>query len=111
MNFRNCPCDCTEKHTCAMNITDHHTQYVHVTPLKPAKSADEVLTGFERYCYTYGFPKKILTDNGKEFANKTMEAFCKKKMAFKWLMVLHELQPLKVWLKDQIDLGKRICEH
>ena len=78
MDFRNCPCDCKEKHTWAMNITDHHTKYVYVTPLK-AKSADEVLTGFKRYCYTYGFPKKILTDNGKEFANKTMEAFCKKK--------------------------------
>ena len=31
-----------------------------------------------------------------------------KKIAFKWLMVLREHQPLKVWLKDQIDLGKRI---
>ena len=59
----------------SMNITDHHTKYVYVTPLK-AKSADEVLTGFKHYyCYTYGFPKKILTDNGKEFANKKMEAF------------------------------------
>ena len=29
-----------------------------------------------------------------------------KKIAFKWLMVLHEHQPLKVWLKDQIDLAK-----
>ena len=47
MDFRNCPCDCTEKHTWAMNITDHHTKYVYVTPLK-AKSADEVLTGFKR---------------------------------------------------------------
>ena len=57
-----------------MNITDHHTKYVHVTPLK-AKSADEVLTRFKRYSYTYGFPKKILTNNSKEFANKKMEAF------------------------------------
>ena len=42
MDFRNCPCDCTEKHPWAMNITDHHTKYVYLTPLK-AKSADEVL--------------------------------------------------------------------
>ena len=75
MDFRNCPCDCTEKHTWAMNITDHHTKYVYVTPLK-AKSANEVLTGFKRYCYIYGFLKKILADNGREFANKKMEAFC-----------------------------------
>ena len=73
MDFRNCPSDCTEKHTWAMNITDHHTKYVYITPLK-AKSADEVLTRFKPYCYTYGFPKKILTDNGKEFTNKKMEA-------------------------------------
>ena len=26
MDFRNCPSDCTEKHTWAMNITDHHTK-------------------------------------------------------------------------------------
>ena len=26
MDFHNCPCDCTEKHTWAMNITDHHTK-------------------------------------------------------------------------------------
>lgn len=58
-----------------MNITDHHTKYVYITSLG-AKSANEVLTGFKRYCYTYGFPKTILTDNGKEFANKKMETFC-----------------------------------
>lgn len=72
MDFPNCPCDCTEKHTWAMNITDHHTKYVYITSLG-TKSANEVLTGFKRYCYTYGFPKTILTDNGKEFANKKME--------------------------------------
>ncbi|PFX17861.1 hypothetical protein AWC38_SpisGene17802 [Stylophora pistillata] len=74
MDFRNCPCDCTEKHTWAMNITDHHTKYVYVTPLS-AKPANEVLSGFKRYCYTYGFSKIILTYNGKEFANKKMETF------------------------------------
>ena len=75
MDFRNCACDCTNNHTWAMNITDHHTKYVHVSPLTD-KSADEVLRAFNNYCYTYGFPKKILTDNGKEFKNKKMEAFC-----------------------------------
>ena len=107
MDFRNCPCDYTEKHTWAMNKTDHHTKYVYVTPLR-AKSADKELTGFKRYCYTYGFPKKSLTDNGKEFANKKMEAFCAENRIQVAHQVLHEHQPLKVWLKDQIDLGKRI---
>ena len=75
MDFRNCACDCINNHKWAMNITDHHTNYVHVSPLTD-KSADEVLRAFNNYCYTYGFPKKILTDNGKEFKNKKMEAFC-----------------------------------
>ena len=75
MDFRNCACDCINNHKWAMNFTDHHTKYVHVSPLT-GKSADEVLRAFNNYCYTYGFPKKILTDNGKEFKNKRIEAFC-----------------------------------
>ena len=35
----------------------------------------------------------------------TRHLFC---AIHEWLMVLHELHPLKVWLKDQIDRGKRI---
>ena len=27
MDFRNCPCDCSQSHTWAMNIIDHHTKY------------------------------------------------------------------------------------
>ena len=76
MDFRNCPCECVKKHTWAMNLIDHHTKYVHVSPLT-GKTADEVMRVFNQYCFTYGFPKKILTDNGGEFANKKMEAFCK----------------------------------
>lgn len=76
MDFRNCPCDCSEPHTWAINIIDHHTKYVYVSPLIN-KTADEVLRVFKTYCYTYGFPKMILTDNGKEFKNKKMETFCK----------------------------------
>ena len=75
MDFRNCPCDCREPHTWAINIIDHHTKYVYVSPLIN-KTADEVLRVIKMYCYTYGFPKMILTDNGKEFKNKKMETFC-----------------------------------
>ena len=35
----------------------------------------------------------------------TRDLFC---VIHWWLMVLQELQPLKVWLKDQIDRGKRM---
>ena len=44
------------------------------------KTADEVLRAIKTYCYTDGFPKMILTDNGKEFKNKKMKAFCKENL-------------------------------
>ena len=75
MDFRNCARDCTNNHTWPMNIPDHHIKYVHVSPLTD-NSANEVLRAFNNYCYTYGFPKKILTDYGKEFKNKKMKAYC-----------------------------------
>ena len=59
-----------------MIITDHHTKYVYTAPLKD-KTADETLQVFQRYCFTYRFLKKILSDKGRDFVNKKMEAFCK----------------------------------
>ena len=76
MDFRNTPCDCKNMHTWAMNIIDHHTKFVTVVPLQQ-KTADEVLKSLREYCYTYGFPKKIITDNGGEFQNKKLKMFCK----------------------------------
>ena len=75
MDFQNTPCDCKNVHTWAMNIIDHHTKFVTVVPLQH-KTADEVLKSFREYCYTYGFPKKIITDNGGEFQNKKLKMFC-----------------------------------
>lgn len=75
MDFRNCPCKCIEQHTWAINIIDHHTKYVYVSPVIN-KTTDEVLRVFKVYCYTYGVPRMILTDNGKEFKNQKMKTFC-----------------------------------
>ena len=74
-DFRNCQCNCSQQHKWAMNITDHRTKYVYTAPLKD-KTANETLQVFQRYCFIYRFPKKILTDNGREFVSKKMEAFC-----------------------------------
>jgi len=47
----------------------------HVTlyPLT-AKSGEKVLQALQGF--TYGYPRNILCDNGKEFCNKNIDAFC-----------------------------------
>ena len=75
MDFRKCPCDCKESHTWVMNVTDHHTKHVALYPLTD-KSGERVLEALQQHCHTYGYPQKIISDNGKEFCNKRMETFC-----------------------------------
>ena len=69
-------CECKNVHTWVMNIIDLYTKFVTVVPLQQ-KTADEVLKGLREYCYTYRFPKRIITDNGGEFQNKKLKMFCK----------------------------------
>ena len=69
-------CECKNVHTWAMNIIDLYTRFVTVVPLQQT-AADEVLKGLREYYYTYGFPKRIITDNGGEFQNKKLKMFCK----------------------------------
>ena len=76
MDFRKCPCSLhSELHKWAANFIDRHTKFVHVVPLH-RKSAEEVLGVFKTYCLTFGHPRKLITDNGKEFKNKEMNQFC-----------------------------------
>ena len=75
MDLRKCPCDCGETHTWIMNVTDHHTKHVTLYAL-PAKSAEKVLSSLQHYCHSYGYPKSILCDNGREFRNQIMVTFC-----------------------------------
>ena len=51
-------------------------KYIYAASLKD-KTVGETLEVFQCYCFMCGFSKKIPTDNGKEFTNKKMEAFCK----------------------------------
>lgn len=77
MEFRNCSRACTaQQHKWAINFIDHHTKFVHVLPLH-SKSGKDVLDAFTQYCLTYGYPKEILRDNGKEFDNHDMKQFCR----------------------------------
>lgn len=105
MAFRNCPCDCREPHTWAINIIDHHTKYVYVSPLIN-KTADEVLRVIKMYCYTYGFPKMILTDNGRNSRTKKWKHSATKIGSSKG-MALHVLPQRKVLWREQTDHGKK----
>lgn len=52
MDFRKCPCSCPKAHLWSMNIIDHHTKFVNVTPLHH-KTAEDVLPSLRNYCYTW----------------------------------------------------------
>ena len=69
MDFQNLPCTCRNPHKWVINLIDHHMKFVNSHPLH-AKSADEVLAAVKNYCLSYGYPKKILTDNGGEFCEE-----------------------------------------
>lgn len=75
MDFQNLPCTCRNPHKWVINLIDHHTKFVNSHPLH-AKSADEVLDAVKNYCLSYGYPKKILTDNGGEVCNAKLKLFC-----------------------------------
>ena len=76
MDFRKCPyTQHSEPYKWAVNFIDHHTKFTHVLP-QHSKSEEEVLSAFKKYCLTFGYPTKIITDNGKEFENKAMNRFC-----------------------------------
>ena len=78
MDFTALQCKCTTPHKWAINNIDHHTKFLYVQPMT-AKRADETLQNLQTFCYLYGYPKKIITDNGLEFKNALMTNFCKKK--------------------------------
>ena len=78
IDFRNYSCASTkQQHKWAINFIDHHTKFVHF----PFTANVEWMYWMEvtQYCLTYGYPKKILTDNGKEFDNHGTKQFCKEK--------------------------------
>ena len=75
MDFRNLPCTCRNPHKWVINLIDHHTKFVNSHPLH-AKSAHEVLDAVKNYCFSYGYPRKILIDNGGEFCNAKLKLFC-----------------------------------
>ena len=80
MHLRNLPCTCSchRKHNCIlhMHMIDHFTKYSWVYPLKN-KQPEDILECMSQFCWQFGFPQKIHTDNGREFKNSLISQFCK----------------------------------
>ena len=57
-------------------VTDHFTRYVqaYVTPNQKATTVAKTL--WERFFVHYGFPEKILSDQGQNFESKLLEELC-----------------------------------
>lgn len=54
---------------------DHLSELPEAQPIK-TKSAADVLTFLENLCMRFGYPRVLITDQGRELCNKEMNEFC-----------------------------------
>ena len=66
----------TDKATNIMVVTDHFTQYAqaYITPKQTASVVAKTL--WDQFLVHYGWPTKILTDQGKSFKNSLVKELC-----------------------------------
>ena len=66
----------TEKTTNIMVVTDHFTRYAqaYITPKQTALVVAKTL--WDQFLVHYGWPTKILTDQGKSFENQLVRELC-----------------------------------
>jgi len=58
-----------------LSITCNYSKYVSIYPLK-TKSANEIAKNLLKWISTFGPPKQITSDRGKEFINKIVDDLC-----------------------------------
>lgn len=66
-----------KNHNCNCHATDHYSKFSWLFPLSH-KTSEEVLEAVTQLFWEVGFPKRLHTDNGREFKNKNMIDFCNK---------------------------------
>ena len=66
-----------KNHNWLLHGTDHYSKFSRLFALSQ-KSSEEVLEAVTQLFWQVGFPKKLHTDNGREFKNKNMIDFCNK---------------------------------
>ena len=56
--------------------TDHFTRYAHVYVTPNLKATTVVKTLWDKFFVHYGFPEKILSDQGQNFKSKLLDELC-----------------------------------
>ena len=64
-----------EKNTCIFICLDHLTKFIFLKALKKATSANVIVFYQTEIFPTFGVPKTIHSDNGKQFTSKEMSEF------------------------------------
>ncbi|KAL8585720.1 hypothetical protein ACOMHN_049066 [Nucella lapillus] len=64
-----------EGHNYLVVAVDYLSKYVEAAPLK-IKEAPAILTIFYNICSRFGFPKVVITDQGRELCNQLFENYC-----------------------------------
>ena len=77
MDFRNLTCSCGKNHQWLLHVIDHYSKFSWLFPLI-SKTSEQVLQSITQLFWQIGFPKKLHTDNGKEFKNENMKDFCQR---------------------------------
>lgn len=64
-------------------LIDYRTRWAQAYPMK-LKNAVEVTNCLLKFAYQFEVPKRILTDNGREFVNNVSEVFANVNGNVKW---------------------------
>ena len=57
-------------------ITDHFTKYAEAYVMPKQTAVMVATTSWENFLVHYGWPEKILTDQGKSFENNLIQELC-----------------------------------
>ena len=62
-----------------LTIVDVATRFANVIPLKTLTAEETLNKLIDFHFYKYGFPKKITSDNGRQFTSKLFSSYCKER--------------------------------
>ena len=92
-----------------LTIIDRFTRFCMFVPMRRCRTID-VVNGFGRWISVFGAPKKLISDNGKQFISHTFKLFTKiYNIKFKTISIYHpecngRIERLHRWLKERLVL-------